>query len=684
MRSFIVATWIGISLSLSTAGAEEPDLGQLLKQPILGERHAVHEITDYCERRFQRMPTTKDAAEWDAIADRLRAEVLEKVVFRGEAANWKNEKTVVEYQDTIAGGPGYTIKKLRFQAVPGMWIPALLYEPEKLEGRVPVILNVNGHDGAGKVAGYKQERCINLAKKGCLALNLEWVGMGQLREPGFAHSKMNQLDLCGTSGLAPFYLSMTRGIDALLAHPNADPKRVAVTGLSGGGWQTIFVSSLDTRVTLSNPVAGYSSFFGKGRHPKDLGDSEQTPTDLGTLVDYTHLTAMRSPRPTLLTYNAGDMCCFEAGYTLPPLLRAAEPIYQLHGVPQNLRTHVNHDPGTHNYHQDNREAFYRAVRDYFFEGKEFDATEVDSKAEVKKAEELAVTLPEDNKSFNGLAKGLAKTLPNNATFPAGKADLEAWQAARREELRSVLRFPEYAVTADPAGATVHGDLTVASWRIRLGHDWTVPVLGLWKEGAKKSVVLLGDAGRSGLAEETDRLLSQGYRVFAIDPIFFGESTPLHPGGDSREPTFKAVYLYALLLATVGDRPLGVQAAQVLATAEWVGKTFDGPVSVATVGPRTSLIGLTAAALSTDTVAGLIATEPMGSLKEVIENDVGVNAAPEQFCFGLLAVADLKQLAAMAAPRPVELRQASPRARTEFAELAKVYSALGVEYDPLKP
>ena len=53
---------------------------------------------------------------------------------------------------------------------------------------------------------------------------------------------------------------MTRGLDLLLAYPNADPKRVAVSGLSGGGWQTIFVSGLDPRVTLSNPVAGYSSF----------------------------------------------------------------------------------------------------------------------------------------------------------------------------------------------------------------------------------------------------------------------------------------------------------------------------------------------------------------------------------------------------------------------------------------
>ena len=40
---------------------------------------------------------------------------------------------------------------------------------------------------------------------------------------------------------------MTRGLDLLLAHEHADPTRVGVTGLSGGGWQTIFISALDSR-----------------------------------------------------------------------------------------------------------------------------------------------------------------------------------------------------------------------------------------------------------------------------------------------------------------------------------------------------------------------------------------------------------------------------------------------------
>src|SRR5262249_53222448 len=149
--------------------------------------------------------------------------------------------------------------------------------PDQLFGHVPVVLNVNGHDAAGKAADYKQIRCINQARRGMIALSPEWLGMGQLRGSGYEHTRMNQLDLCGTSGVSPFYLSLKRALDVLLSHKHADPQRVAVAGLSGGGWQTIFISALDPRVKLSNPVAGYSSFRTRARFLEDLGDSEQTP-----------------------------------------------------------------------------------------------------------------------------------------------------------------------------------------------------------------------------------------------------------------------------------------------------------------------------------------------------------------------------------------------------------------------
>jgi hypothetical protein len=87
---------------------------------------------------------------------------------------------------------------------------------------------------------------------------------------------------------------------------------VAVTGLSGGGWQTIFISALDTRVKLCAPNAGYNGNATRVTAYADLGDEEQSPTDLGTVCDYIHLTAMLAPRCLLMINNDKDQCCFRA------------------------------------------------------------------------------------------------------------------------------------------------------------------------------------------------------------------------------------------------------------------------------------------------------------------------------------------------------------------------------------
>ena len=195
-----------VLLAAPLASAAEPDIAAHLARPVVGVRQPVHEVVTFAEERVPRMPALTTAKEWRRFADRTRQDVLDKVVLRGAARDWQAAELKTEYLETIPGGPGYKIKKLRYEAVPGFFVPALLYEPEGLTGKVPVVLNVNGHDSTGKAAEYKQMRCINQAKRGMLALNVEWIGMGQLRGPGFGHASLNQLDLCGTSGVAVHFL----------------------------------------------------------------------------------------------------------------------------------------------------------------------------------------------------------------------------------------------------------------------------------------------------------------------------------------------------------------------------------------------------------------------------------------------------------------------------------------------
>jgi len=629
--------------TLWSHAAQSDALAPLLGRPIIGPKLALAEVQAYTENRVPLMPVLKSAVAWEQEASRLRREVLEQVVFRGEARHWRDAQTKVEWFETISGGPGYSIRKLRYEALPGLWIPALLYLPENLSSKAPVHLAVNGHDHVGKATPYKQIRCINLAKRGVISLNPEWFNMGQLDTPGFGHYGMNQLDLCGSSGIAPFYLAMSRGLDLLLALREADPKRVAVSGLSGGGWQTIFISSLDTRVTLANPVAGYSSFRTRARNLSDLGDSEQTPSDLATVVDYAHLTALLAPRSLQLTYNAKDNCCFATDHALQPLLDAAEPVFKLFQAENKLRWHSNHIPGTHNFEQENREVFYRMLGDTFFPGDPtFEAKEIPAETEVKKAADLQVPLPEDNLDFNRLALRLAKDLPRaSGPPPAATVPSESPQK-RREVLARIVHSKHYTVTAEPAGSETTNDITVHSWRLKMGDAWTVPAVELVKDAPVSTVLLVGDVGRQGLSGEITPLLDAGQRVVVIDPFFFGESH-----------IAERDYLFALLVAAVGDRPLGLQASQLGAAARWLSNQKKyGPVKLMSVGPRSSVFATVAAALETEAIASIELRQPLDSLKDLLEQNIGVDRQPELFCFGLLEQFDVPQLRELIAPRSV--------------------------------
>ena len=594
-----------------------------LAQEIIGPDLALEEVRVFNETRVPDMPSVRSAAEWKAKAREYRRNVLNKVVFRGEAAKWRDTPLRVEWSAVIEGLPGYRIRKLRFEAVPGWWIPALLYEPMKLSGKRPVVLNVNGHDGKGKAADYKQIRCINQAKRGMIALNVEWIGMGQFASR-MSHYQMNQMDLCGTAGIAPFFLNMSKGLDVLLSHPNADPKRVAVAGLSGGGWQTIFISSLDERVTLANPVAGYSSFKTRARHGMDLGDSEQTPNDLALYADYTHLTALLANRAALLTYNAKDNCCFTAGHALPPLLAAAQPIFRLLGRGEFLRSYINHDPGSHNFELDNRQQLYRFIGDVFYQGQEYDWQEIPSADEVKTYDELLVDLPEENGGFNSIALGLMETLP------------KPFEGDKRRRLLEVVSAKNYTAKAK----RVRGEGAMVDFQFQVGDDWTLPGTVFTPDAPMATTLLIADAGRKAQAERVESLLAKGRRVVAFDPFFFGESKI-----KSRD------FLHVILMHAAGERALGVQASQISAVAEWAKKQYKQPVELMSAGPRLS-VAARLAAVQSNAISALKLHDPMKSLKEVILENKGANHMPEMMCFGLLESFDLPQIDALIAPRPL--------------------------------
>jgi len=622
---------------LFSATPSVEEIEKELAQPILKNDQSLEEVQAFCENRVPDVPEFKKPEEWLAESVRIRREVLDKIVFRGKQAKaWREAESKVVWDEVIEGLPGYRIRKLRFEIVPGWWAPALLYEPEKISGKVPVVVNVNGHGRTGKASPQKQIRCINQAKRGMLALNVEWIGLGQFKNR-VGHYQLAQLDLCGESGMAPFFLNVSRALDLLLEHPNADPDRVAVAGLSGGGWQTIFFSSLDPRVKLANPVAGYSSFKTRARHFSDLGDSEQTPNDLATIADYTHLTALLSDRALLLTKNEKDNCCFAAPHALPPLMEAAKPKFALLGREKFLRSHVNHDPGTHNFEKDNRQQLYRMLGDVFHPEKaDYDWKEIPSEKEVKTYDELIVPLPKNNLNFNKISLRLAEDLPRDP-FSGKKVPPSAWSGV----LRKTVHFTDYKVQTEILSEDKLEEVLSLRRLFRFGKEWSVPATEFIPKNPTGAVLLMGDVGRSKLAKQVHKALSEGKRVLAIDPFYFGESKIR-----TRD------FLFAILVAAVGERPIGIQASQVAAAAGWLKEKAGVPVEIRSHGPRSSLFALIATALDKKAIKSLDAHGSLKSLKDILKNNWGANKYPEFFCFRLLEYFDMPLLVDLAQPRSI--------------------------------
>jgi hypothetical protein len=235
----------------------------------------AYQLQKYLMRQIPKPAAPATAEQWNVEAQKLRKHILDDVAYHGWPQEWIGSTPRFEQTEVIETSHGYRVRKYRYEIVPGFESTAILYEPEQLSGRVPAILNLTGHEPLGNLTEYEQKRCINFAKRGILALSLGWPGLGELGQPENNHDFAGQLDLVGSNALGFFYLIVRRGLDFLTTLPNTDAKRIGVTGLSGGGWQTIMISALDKRVNVMVEVAGWYENIDPGTHNYQLDNRQQ-------------------------------------------------------------------------------------------------------------------------------------------------------------------------------------------------------------------------------------------------------------------------------------------------------------------------------------------------------------------------------------------------------------------------
>ncbi|MCA9248881.1 MAG: acetylxylan esterase, partial [Planctomycetales bacterium] len=342
----------------------------------------------------------ESAAAWNERAQRLRRQLLV-----GSGLWPMPEKTPLKA--VIHGRverDDYTVERVFFEAVPGDFVTGSLYRPEnRPAAKLPGVLCPHGHWHNGRFyenseAGARREivngaerfvaagryplqaRCVQLARMGCVVFHYDMLGNADSVQLGF-HRPSFREHLAGTKlgewgfmspaadarlqtvfGLQT--LHSIRAVDFLRSLPEVDSERIAVTGASGGGTQSMILGAIDQRVAASFPCVMVSTAMQGGctcenTHYLRVGDGN---------IDIAALTA---PRPLGLT-AADDWTVELETKGFPDLLALYKMLGHEDRVSALFATHFKH-----NYNHVSRTAMYNFINRHFQLGLESPVLERD-------------------------------------------------------------------------------------------------------------------------------------------------------------------------------------------------------------------------------------------------------------------------------------------------------------------
>lgn len=278
----------------------------------------------------------------------------------------------------------YTIEKVFFASMPGHYVSGNLYRPKGKSGKLAGVLCPHGHWANGRFydAGEKggqaqidqkaeatmssaryplQARCAMLARMGCVVFHYDMLGVADsmpIGSPeeikrighaaGFADAD-GELRLQSALGLQTW--NSIRALDFLLSLPEVDPKRIGVTGASGGGTQTFMLCAIDDRPTVAFPAVMVSTEMQGGCVCENASYLRQYTGNI-------EIAGLFAPKPLGMT-GANDWTLNIERKGLPEL----KALYKLVGTEEKVMAKC-FPQFDHNYNQVSREVMYHWFNKY--------------------------------------------------------------------------------------------------------------------------------------------------------------------------------------------------------------------------------------------------------------------------------------------------------------------------------
>lgn len=200
--------------------------------------------------------------------------------------------------------------------------------------------------------------------------------------------------------------------------------------------------------------------------------------------------------------------------------------------------------------------------------------------------------------------------------------------------------------------TNHNGVESASYRFLLSNG--LCATGVWlrniatPDGAPLNIVLNDKGKKEAASEVWDRMpeiaarMDRSEQVLVLDLLFTGDADPDGLG-----------FVFPEMLAAAGNRPLGLEAAQLIALSNWGRDRWHAPsVRIESTGLRSQLETLTAAALVPHLFSEASVQGGAHSLGYFLTKPVSYADYADLFCLDLYKNFDLDRIIGLAAPTKV--------------------------------